>query len=121
MGVGDLLTRIAQCCNPIPGDDILGFVTRTRGVTVHKRGCPSLTNEDEQERIVSVAWGEMRELYPVRVRMEAYDRYIIIDPPLPLFAAALEQLELWPAMKLHPWQEAAMRRRLVGSKYQPEE
>ena len=74
LGVGDLLTRIAQCCNPIPGDDILGFVTRTRGVTVHKRGCPSLTNEDEQERIVSVAWGEMRELYPVRVRMEAYDR-----------------------------------------------
>ena len=74
LGVGDLLTRIAQCCNPIPGDDILGFVTRTRGVTVHKRGCTSLTNEDEQERIVSVAWGEMRELYPVRVRMEAYDR-----------------------------------------------
>ncbi len=48
------------------------------------------------------------------------DLYIIIDPPLPLFAAALEQLELWPApMKLHPLQEAAMRRRLVGSKYQP--
>ena len=74
LGVGDLLTRIALCCNPIPGDDILGFVTRTRGVTVHKRDCISLKNEDEQERIVSVAWGEMRELYPVRVRMEAYDR-----------------------------------------------
>ena len=74
LGVGELLTRIAQCCDPIPGDDILGFVTRTRGVTVHKRGCSSLKNEDEQERIVSVAWGEMRELYPVRVRMEAYDR-----------------------------------------------
>ncbi len=74
LGVGDLLTRIARCCNPIPGDSILGFVTRARGVTVHKKDCPSLKNEDEPERIVSVAWGEMRELYPVRVRIEAYDR-----------------------------------------------
>ena len=74
LGVGDLLTRIAQCCNPIPGDDIQGFVTRARGVTVHKRGCPSLKNEDEQERIVPVSWGELRELYPVRVCIEAYDR-----------------------------------------------
>jgi GTP pyrophosphokinase len=48
LGVGDLLTRIARCCNPIPGDDILGFVTRSRGVTVHKKDCPSLKNEDEQ-------------------------------------------------------------------------
>ena len=74
LGVGDLLTRIAQCCNPIPGDDIQGFVTRARGVTVHKRDCPSLKNEDEQERIVPVSWGVLRELYPVRVCIEAYDR-----------------------------------------------
>jgi GTP pyrophosphokinase len=74
LGVGDLLTRIARCCNPIPGDDILGFVTRSRGVTVHKKDCPSLKNEDEQERIVRVEWGEAKELYPVRVKIEAYDR-----------------------------------------------
>ena len=74
LGVGDLLTRIAQCCNPIPGDDIQGFVTRSRGVTVHKRDCSSLKNEDEQERIVPVSWGVLRELYPVRVCIEAYDR-----------------------------------------------
>ena len=74
LGVGDLLTRIARCCNPIPGDSILGFVTRARGVTVHKKECPSLTNEDEPERIIQVAWGEMRQLYPVRVKIEAYDR-----------------------------------------------
>ena len=74
MGVGDLLTRMAKCCNPIPGDEILGFVTRTRGVTVHKNDCPNLRNEDEQERIVHVSWGAIRELYPVRLRIEAYDR-----------------------------------------------
>jgi GTP pyrophosphokinase len=74
LGVGNLLTRMAHCCDPIPGDEIAGFVTRARGVTVHKRGCKSLLNEDEPERIVPVSWGEARELYPVRVCIEAYDR-----------------------------------------------
>ena len=74
LGVGDLLIRIAGCCNPIPGDEISGFVTRARGVSVHKKDCISLRNEDEQERIVSVSWGEVRELHPVRVCIDAYDR-----------------------------------------------
>ena len=74
LGVGDLLIRMARCCNPIPGDDISGFVTRARGVTVHKKDCKSLLNEDEPERIVEVSWGEAKELYPVRVCIEAYDR-----------------------------------------------
>ena len=74
LGVGDLLIRMAGCCNPIPGDEIAGFVTRVRGVTVHKKDCISLRNEDEPERIVHVSWGEAKELYPVRVCIEAYDR-----------------------------------------------
>ena len=74
LGVGDLLIRIGRCCNPIPGDDISGFVTRTRGVTVHKKDCSSLRNEDEQERVVKVDWGAVQELYSVRVKMIAYDR-----------------------------------------------
>jgi len=74
LGVGDLLIRMARCCNPIPGDQIMGFITRTRGVTVHKEGCLSLVNEDEPDRIVKVDWGEAHELYPVRVKMKAYDR-----------------------------------------------
>ena len=52
----------------------MGFITRTRGVTVHKKDCHSLRNEDEQERIVSVDWGEERQLFPVRVKMKSYDR-----------------------------------------------
>ena len=74
LGVGDLLTNIARCCNPIQGDPIIGFVTRSRGVSVHKVGCINVLNEDEQERLVPVSWGQQRELHPVRVRIEAFDR-----------------------------------------------
>lgn len=74
LGVGDLLTRMGRCCHPIPGDEITGFVTRSRGVTVHKRHCPSVEHEDEQERFVPVEWGQAKQLYPVRVTMRAYDR-----------------------------------------------
>ena len=74
LGVGDLLTRMGRCCGPIPGDDIVGFVTRSRGVTVHKRTCPSILHEDEPERFVPVDWGQAKQVYPVRVTMIAYDR-----------------------------------------------
>ena len=74
LGVGDLLTRIAACCNPIQGDAIIGFVTRSRGVSIHKVECINVLNEDERERLVPVSWGEKQELYPVRVRIEAIDR-----------------------------------------------
>ena len=74
LGVGDLLTRMGRCCGPIPGDDIIGFVTRSRGVTVHKRTCPSVAHEDEPQRFVPVEWGQAKQVYPVRVTMIAYDR-----------------------------------------------
>ena len=78
-GVGDMLTRIAPCCNPIPGDEILGFVTRSRGVTVHKLDCPNIRREDEPERFISVDWGMEQELYPVRITMVAYDRVGLLN------------------------------------------
>ena len=74
LGVGDLLTRMGRCCNPLPGDEIVGFVTRTSGVTVHKTTCSNLKNEDETERLVEVQWGHSRQLYPVRVNILAWDR-----------------------------------------------
>ena len=74
LGVGDLLTRMGRCCNPLPGDEIIGFVTRYNGVTVHKMGCPNLKNEDETERLVDVQWGHSKQLYPVRVSILAWDR-----------------------------------------------
>ncbi len=73
-GVGNLLTTMARCCNPLPGDQIVGYVTRTRGVTVHRADCHNILNEDEHERIVEVEWGSVAKLYPVSVRIEAWDR-----------------------------------------------
>ncbi len=74
LGVGDLLTNLAGCCHPVPGDKIIGYVTRSRGVTVHRQDCYSVVHEDEQERLVKVEWGQTDSLYPVRVQVEAWDR-----------------------------------------------
>ena len=74
LGVGDLLIRMGRCCHPLPGEEIIGFITRTRGVTVHKRSCPNLRNEDEPERLVNVEWGQTTQLFPVRVTIQAWDR-----------------------------------------------
>ena len=75
MGVGDLLTRLAVCCHPVPGDAIVGFITRGRGVTVHRADCPNVVREDESERLVRVDWGPVSQVsYPVTIRIEAADR-----------------------------------------------
>jgi len=74
-GVGDLLTHLAQCCNPLPGDPILGYVTRGRGVTIHRQDCPSILRLSDSERLIEVEWGEeATETYPVHVEVEAFDR-----------------------------------------------
>ena len=74
LGVGDLLTRIGNCCTPIHGDDIIGYVTRSRGVTVHRKSCPNIVNETETERLIPVDWGKTKTFYPVRICVEALDR-----------------------------------------------
>jgi GTP pyrophosphokinase len=74
LGTGDLLTQIARCCNPVPGDRILGYVTRSRGVTVHREDCYNVLHEAEKERLVEVEWGRTGQMYPVAVRIEAWDR-----------------------------------------------
>ncbi len=74
LGVGDLLTRTAECCLPLPGESISGFVTRTRGVTVHRQDCINLRNVSEPERIVPVEWGQSRNVFPVRIAIESQDR-----------------------------------------------
>ncbi|MDQ6674298.1 MAG: bifunctional (p)ppGpp synthetase/guanosine-3',5'-bis(diphosphate) 3'-pyrophosphohydrolase [Chloroflexota bacterium] len=75
MGVGDLLTRVCRSCNPVPGDNIIGYITRGRGVTVHRKDCSSVLNEDEKDRLVAVDWSESdQHVFPVTVRVEAWDR-----------------------------------------------
>jgi GTP diphosphokinase / guanosine-3',5'-bis(diphosphate) 3'-diphosphatase len=75
MGVGDLLTRVCRSCNPVPGDDIIGYITRGRGVTVHRADCSSVINEDEKDRLVAVDWSVAdQHVFPVTVRLESWDR-----------------------------------------------
>ena len=74
LGVGDMLTNLSQCCNPVPGDAIIGFVTRSRGVSVHRKDCANVINEDEKERLIPVQWGVSDRAYAVSVDVEAWDR-----------------------------------------------
>ena len=78
LGVGDLFTNLAQCCRPVPGDKIIGYVTRSRGVTVHRQDCYSVVHEHEKERLVKVEWGQTDLLYPVNIQVEALDRVGLI-------------------------------------------
>ncbi len=74
LGVGDLLTHLAQCCHPVPGDDIIGYITRTHGITVHRKNCINIVNEEEKERLIEVSWGVVEDVYPVNIQVEAWDR-----------------------------------------------
>ncbi len=73
-GIKDTLVRLATCCSPLPGNEIVGFVTRGRGVSVHKSSCPTIKNYTESKRIVSVRWDGINNPVPVRIEVKAYDR-----------------------------------------------
>ena len=75
MGVGDLLTNLAPCCKPVPGDEIIGYVTRGRGITVHRTDCPNVVATADPERLVPVTWGDRgQDTFPVTIRVHAWDR-----------------------------------------------
>ena len=78
LGVGDLVTHLARCCRPVPGDKIIGYVTRSRGVTIHRQDCYNVLHEDERERLISVGWGQSDGAYPVDIQVEAWDRVGLI-------------------------------------------
>jgi len=98
LGAGDLLTHIAPCCQPAPGDEIIGFVTRARGVTIHRKDCPNVLSEDEKERLVKVTWGKSGLSFPVSIRVEALDRVgllrdvtaLVSDEKINIAAASLD-------------------------------
>jgi len=77
-GVGDVMVRLSLCCNPIPGDDIVGYITRGRGVSIHRRDCPNVIHyrREEPHRIVDdLAWDtETPAPYRVAIEVEAIDR-----------------------------------------------
>jgi GTP pyrophosphokinase len=83
-GVGNLLTNLARCCKPAPGDPIIGFITQGRGVSIHRRDCKNVLNlpESKRVRLIEVEWGGMDEssTYPADIEIEAIDRQgLLID------------------------------------------
>jgi len=74
-GIGGVMSQPARCCKPVPGDPVLGYVTRGRGIMIHHRECPNVRNSREPERFIEIDWGgDQRRGYPVTFRVQVIDR-----------------------------------------------
>jgi GTP pyrophosphokinase len=74
-GVRDVLTILARCCKPVPGDQISGYITRGKGISVHRATCNNIEQALAKERVVEVEWDTgARQLYTVGIKIEAFDR-----------------------------------------------
>jgi GTP pyrophosphokinase len=94
-GVSNLLTQLAHCCRPIPGDAILGYITKARGITIHQQHCRNIqfTRKRHPERLFQVTWGsQVSQSYQVEIRIEAEDRAGLIRDISNVIAA--EQVNL---------------------------
>jgi GTP pyrophosphokinase len=74
VGLKGLLSSIARCCNPTPGDQIVGYITRGRGATIHRQDCPNILRTKDRERLLQVDWGRAERTFPVPIQIKAYDR-----------------------------------------------
>lgn len=82
LGVGNLLTTIANCCRPVPGDEIIGFITKGKGVSIHRMDCINMINlqDEDRGRLIEVEWGGADiETYPVSLVIEAMDRHGLLS------------------------------------------
>lgn len=88
-GVSDLMTNLAKCCMPVPGDKVLGFVTRGTGITIHREACPNIMYQqnNDRERVVQVNWGvDQERTYPMKVQISAFDRKGLLRDVSTVFA-----------------------------------
>lgn len=86
-GVDDVLSQPARCCRPVPGDHVVGFITRGRGVVIHRTDCPNYINHEEPDRWMDLSWGEGgTQSYPVRIQVVAYDRPSLLRDMVELVA-----------------------------------
>ncbi|MGB4595056.1 MAG: bifunctional (p)ppGpp synthetase/guanosine-3',5'-bis(diphosphate) 3'-pyrophosphohydrolase [Anaerolineaceae bacterium] len=74
MGLSGLATNIARCCNPMIGDEIVGYITRGRGATIHRSDCPNIMRVKDKERLINVTWGKTERTFPVPIQINAYNR-----------------------------------------------
>ncbi|MBD3860462.1 bifunctional (p)ppGpp synthetase/guanosine-3',5'-bis(diphosphate) 3'-pyrophosphohydrolase [Bacillus sp. 28A-2] len=86
-GIDNLLVRLSKCCNPVPGDSIVGFITKGRGVSVHREDCPNVKTGEAQERLIPVEWeheqpARNRKEYNVEIEILGYDRRGLLNEVL---------------------------------------
>ena len=74
VGLKGLLSQMAKCCRPTPGDQIVGYITRGRGATIHRQDCPNILRQKDKERLLQVDWGKVEHTYPIPIKVKAYDR-----------------------------------------------
>jgi len=79
-GIDNLLVRFSRCCTPIPGDEIVGFITRGRGISVHRQNCPNIYQEDEKDRLISVEWeSQVIQQFDVEIEVTGHDRNALLN------------------------------------------
>ena len=79
VGLKGMLSSMARCCNPMPGDPVVGFITRGRGATIHRQDCPNILQTKDRERLLQVGWGHVEHTYPVPIQIKAYDRQGLVN------------------------------------------
>lgn len=84
-GIDNLLIRLSKCCNPVPGDEIVGFITKGRGVSIHRDDCPNIHTEETKDRVIAVEWeGSAKEgkEYNVEIEISGFDRRGLLNEVL---------------------------------------
>jgi GTP diphosphokinase / guanosine-3',5'-bis(diphosphate) 3'-diphosphatase len=84
-GIENLLIRLSRCCNPVPGDEIVGFITKGRGVSVHRNDCTNIVGDDAEARLIPVEWESSlndRKEYNVDIEISGYDRRGLLNEVL---------------------------------------
>lgn len=90
-GVENLLIRLSRCCNPVPGDKIVGFITKGRGVSVHRADCPNINREEQKNRLLTVEWEEALEQnksYIVDIEITGFDRHGLLNEVIQVITEA---------------------------------
>ncbi|CAN5283804.1 GTP diphosphokinase [soil metagenome] len=88
-GLGNILTNLAKCCKPLPGESIVGYVTQGRGISIHRQDCPNISTNSSHpsDRVVEVQWGAVTNTYPADIFIDAYDRQGLVRDLTALLSA----------------------------------